>query len=734
MKLALLLSTVLAVAFGANQLSPQQQHEEDLDALEMNPDPQRRLLRTGLDLVDDTPKGAIVDGYLDLYDRETVQKLVRSIDTDIKSLMREEGFSVGDADAIIVTRAQSQVVAGTNYIFTMNVGSFEDISVAFFVALPANDPSQSPQDLTLVDLDGGSVDFSQRNIASSRATNDDATYDDVAYAQRGGDKKDEYKKKWNNNKDSWKNNLGKNQGKYDDTQKTFSKGWWYNKTDDYMKNDTAQTLKGTVGVDNLDEPDYHWPTFNEWPTFNYDRSGSCTGSSCTSYYFSDIDHFGYVDAHCQSWKTEKWNEMDAKGGFHPHAKCHCYSCQRECALDEVFGLDACDIDDIPAIKFNAADAQISALGQAIRETAEMFNPFPGVDQVSGLINIGANYFKAVKNEYTVLAAVIDEVNDRVEQLQDCMDQKIAMLKAENIQNDFGVGFTKYGYVFEHTASPRADETRRGLLYSAFTNGFETIINKLADDDDATFYANLLMPLQDFALLYSHLAAEYLLILRTACDCNFLTKVNYAIEAFQFMHDWLFRAKDTMWNDLVTKLLKLPCYNSNTIMGEMLSWSMKFGHANIDPINAYITNMEKLRDTYGPFYKVCNDTFSDMHLCDPTEPDEWHFPEEESVFPLTRADDVLNSASVLGEEKAKYKRLIRKQLDEENDAGTDEEMNAELADGADSLMSASDTDVESDVIDALRKAGRGKRYGMTEREIGYQIVEGLESLIAADDKE
>jgi len=257
------------------------------------------------------------------------------------------------------------------------------------------------------------------------------------------------------------------------------------------------------------------------------------------------------------------------------------------------------------------------------------------------------------------------------------------------------------------------------LYDAFTHGFEMIINKLVDDDDATFYANLLMPLQDFALLYSHLAAEYLLILRTACDCNFLTKVNYAIDAFQFMRDWLFRAKETMWNDLVTKLLKLPCYNSNTVMGDMLIWHLKFFTANIDPVNAYITNMEKLRDTYGPFYEVCNATFSDMHFCVPTEPDEWHFPEKEVVFPLTRADDVLNSASVLGEEKAKYKRLIRKQLDEENDAGTDEEM---------------DADVESDVIDALRKAGRGKRYGMTEREIGYRIMEGLESLIAADDKE
>merc|ERR1712129_163271 len=72
------------------------------------------------------------------------------------------------------------------------------------------------------------------------------------------------------------------------------------------------------------------------------------------------------------------------------------------------------------------------------------------------------------------------------------------------------------------------------------------------------------------------------------------------------------------------------------------------------------------------------------------------------------------------DKYKYKRLIRKQLDEENEEETDQEMDANVKvvmqlareavakKGKVNVVNdddASDTDIESQVIDALRKAGK-----------------------------
>merc|ERR1712129_290325 len=105
-----------------------------------------------------------------------------------------------------------------------------------------------------------------------------------------------------------------------------------------------------------------------------------------------------------------------------------------------------------------------------------------------------------------------------------------------------------------------------------------------------------------------------------------------------------------------------------------------------------------------------------------------------------------------EEKENYKRLIRKQLDEENEDETDEEMDANVkvvmqlateaaakkgemnVASAKSVMPAveddADTDIESKVIAALRNAGKAKPEGMSESDIAIKIMEGLDGLVNA----
>merc|ERR1712115_209918 len=105
--------------------------------------------------------------------------------------------------------------------------------------------------------------------------------------------------------------------------------------------------------------------------------------------------------------------------------------------------------------------------------------------------------------------------------------------------------------------------------------------------------------------------------------------------------------------------------------------------------------------------------------------------------------------VVAEDREKYKRLIRKQLDEENEDETDEEMDAnvkvvmELAKEAAAKKGKetksvkpvvedadADTDIESKVIAALRNAGKARPEGMSESDIAIKIMEGLDGLVNA----
>merc|ERR1719464_122958 len=111
-------------------------------------------------------------------------------------------------------------------------------------------------------------------------------------------------------------------------------------------------------------------------------------------------------------------------------------------------------------------------------------------------------------------------------------------------------------------------------------------------------------------------------------------------------------------------------------------------------------------------------------------------EKEDDFPIS------------AEEKKKYRKMIQDQLDMEGDTETEEEMKlnmkivAELAkedqdkalrmanrftDRMSDKFGLEDDDIEVKVVDALRKAGRKNREGMTEKEIGQKLIEGLGQL-------
>merc|ERR1712045_114339 len=58
---------------------------------------------------------------------------------------------------LFVVSAQSQVVAGTNYRVTLNVGSRQNVIIQYFVALPYANPDQLPSNIQLVDAGSAST-------------------------------------------------------------------------------------------------------------------------------------------------------------------------------------------------------------------------------------------------------------------------------------------------------------------------------------------------------------------------------------------------------------------------------------------------------------------------------------------------------------------------------------------------------------------------------------------------
>merc|ERR1712048_1117619 len=106
---------------------------------------------TNLHLID-SGYSRMVGSYSEVSDLSSVKTAVSSIESDIRSLLVTEGLAVDD-DEIDVVSAESQVVAGTNYRVTIDVGSMlEDVVISYFIDLPVNDAEQTPTNLKLIDL------------------------------------------------------------------------------------------------------------------------------------------------------------------------------------------------------------------------------------------------------------------------------------------------------------------------------------------------------------------------------------------------------------------------------------------------------------------------------------------------------------------------------------------------------------------------------------------------------
>eukprot|EP00488_Nonionellina_sp_1-RS-2012_P000442 TRINITY_DN111_c0_g1_i2.p1 TRINITY_DN111_c0_g1~~TRINITY_DN111_c0_g1_i2.p1 ORF type:complete len:218 (-),score=71.86 TRINITY_DN111_c0_g1_i2:82-735(-) len=129
------------------------------------------LINPGIDV---TLYGDNMGSYERVDDLEQVESDVARIYDDIHGLLNNEGLSVSDDDSMMVVSAQSQVVAGTNYRVTLNIGSHTGVIIQYFVDLPVNDEEQMPHNLKLIDsgTDGNDVLYGD-NLAGGYEDVDD---------------------------------------------------------------------------------------------------------------------------------------------------------------------------------------------------------------------------------------------------------------------------------------------------------------------------------------------------------------------------------------------------------------------------------------------------------------------------------------------------------------------------------------------------------------------------------
>merc|ERR1712241_1082615 len=101
--------------------------------------------------LDDADTDVLMGGFESVSDLNTVKDTVSEIESDIIALLQQNNLDVDDDAIVMVTSAQSQVVAGTNYAVTLSIGHYADVIIGYFVPLPSSDASQTPTNLHLTD-------------------------------------------------------------------------------------------------------------------------------------------------------------------------------------------------------------------------------------------------------------------------------------------------------------------------------------------------------------------------------------------------------------------------------------------------------------------------------------------------------------------------------------------------------------------------------------------------------
>eukprot|EP01084_Bolivina_argentea_P072119 130983_1 len=108
------------------------------------------------------------NSYHEVSDLSAIQSVIKSYDSDIRTLLRSEQLRIGRWDKITVISAQNGYQQtqerGSHYRVTINVASYTKVMIQFFIALSLREPPPV-HDLVLIDL-GSYVTLQSVDIVS----------------------------------------------------------------------------------------------------------------------------------------------------------------------------------------------------------------------------------------------------------------------------------------------------------------------------------------------------------------------------------------------------------------------------------------------------------------------------------------------------------------------------------------------------------------------------------------
>eukprot|EP01084_Bolivina_argentea_P216679 368053_1 len=94
---------------------------------------------------------SVLGSYQAVDDLEPIDTQLRDITTELYSFLDSVGVYCDRSDAFEIVYAEAQVVAGTNYKVTLNIGTHRGVIIQYFIALPTDNETSNPQDLQLLD-------------------------------------------------------------------------------------------------------------------------------------------------------------------------------------------------------------------------------------------------------------------------------------------------------------------------------------------------------------------------------------------------------------------------------------------------------------------------------------------------------------------------------------------------------------------------------------------------------
>eukprot|EP01083_Nonionella_stella_P079106 216806_1 len=108
------------------------------------------------------------DSYHEVSDLSSIKSVIKSYDTDIRTLLRSEQLLIGRKDKIAVISAQNGYQKtqerGSHYRVSIDVAAYTKVKIQFFIALSLREPPPI-HDLILIDL-GSYVALQSVNIVS----------------------------------------------------------------------------------------------------------------------------------------------------------------------------------------------------------------------------------------------------------------------------------------------------------------------------------------------------------------------------------------------------------------------------------------------------------------------------------------------------------------------------------------------------------------------------------------